>query len=143
MIEQLGESRREYLAEMLVKNGCRLIGQTVEQAGLRHLEGLFLIEILRQSERIAPVGPNTIIFENDRLIFTGVVSTIVDLEKIPGLVAAGDEAFEVSPDRTREGLLCEAVISPNSPLVGKNIRSANFRLIIMLPLLLFIEAVFE
>ena len=45
LLEQLGESRREYLAEMLVQPGCRLIGRTVEGAGLRQLPGLFLITI--------------------------------------------------------------------------------------------------
>ena len=47
MIEQLEETRREYLVEMLVQPGCRLAGKTVAEAGLRHLPGLFLIEIDR------------------------------------------------------------------------------------------------
>ena len=29
LIEQLEESRREYLVEMLVQPGCRLVGKTV------------------------------------------------------------------------------------------------------------------
>ncbi|MCA9110211.1 MAG: SLC13 family permease, partial [Planctomycetaceae bacterium] len=37
LLEQLGDSRREYLAEMLVQPGCRLIGQSIERAGLRQL----------------------------------------------------------------------------------------------------------
>lgn len=32
LLEQLGETRREYLAEMLVQPGCRLVGQSVEGA---------------------------------------------------------------------------------------------------------------
>src|SRR5262245_59420345 len=55
LLEQLGQSRREYLVEMLVKPGCRLIGQSVEAAGLRRLPGLFLIEIDRKGELIGPV----------------------------------------------------------------------------------------
>jgi hypothetical protein len=31
----LGESRREYIVDMMVQPGCRLIGQTVEAAGPR------------------------------------------------------------------------------------------------------------
>jgi di/tricarboxylate transporter len=127
LMEQLGESRREYLVEMLVQPDCRLIGQSVEQAGLRQLPGLFLIEIERQGRIIGPVGPAEVIESGDRLVFTGVVSTIVDLKKIPGLVPAADEAYEVTPRRTRGRMLCEAVISPTSPLIGKNIRGAEFR----------------
>lgn len=127
MIEQLGEARREYLVEMLVQPSSRLVGQSVAAAGLRHLPGLFLIEIDRDGEMIGPVGPEEVLRANDRLVFTGVVSTIVDLEKIPGLVPAADATYEVSPAKAHGRILCEAVISPTSPLVGQDIRNADFR----------------
>jgi di/tricarboxylate transporter len=112
---------------MLVQPGCRLVGQSVETAGLRHLPGLFLIEVDRAGTIIAPVSPEEVILAHDRLVFTGIVSTIVDLERVPGFVPAADTAYEFSPERQRGRRLCEAVISPSSPLVGKTIRSANFR----------------
>ncbi len=127
LLEQLGETRREFLVEMLVKPGCRLIGQTVEAAGLRHLPALFLIEIDRGDKLIGPVGPDELIRINDRLLFTGVVSSIVELEKIPGLIPATDPSYEVAPSQQRMRRLCEAVISENSPLIGKTIREADFR----------------
>lgn len=127
LIETLGEQRREYLAEMLVSPGCRLAGQTVEAAGLRSLPGLFLIEIDRDGGSIAPVGPDDRIEKNDRLIFTGVVDSIVELEQIPGLVPAADPSYEITPAKQRGRLLCEAVISSRSPLIGKTIREADFR----------------
>jgi hypothetical protein len=52
--EQLGESRREFLVEMQVQSNCRMIGQSIESAGLRHLPALFLIEIDRDDKLIAP-----------------------------------------------------------------------------------------
>ncbi len=127
MIEQLEATRREYLVEMLVQPGCRLIGKTVAAAGLRQLPGLFLIEIDRDGQAIGPVGPDEPIHANDRLVFTGVVNTIVNLEKVPGLVPAADARYEVSPSLQRGRQLCEAVISPSSPLVGRAVRDADFR----------------
>jgi di/tricarboxylate transporter len=127
MIEQLEETRREYLVEMLVQPGCRLAGKTVAQAGLRQLPGLFLIEIDRDGVVVGPVGPDEVIQADDRLVFTGVVNTIVDLEKIPGLVPAADSHYEVSPVKHWGRRLCEAVISPSSPLVGEAVRNADFR----------------
>lgn len=127
LMEQLGESSREYLVDMLVQPDCRLIGQTIEGAGLRHLPGLFLIEINREDRSIAPVGPDEIIRAGDRLTFTGVVSTIVDLERIPGLVPAADDGYETKAAARRNRRLCEAVISTTSPLIGKSIRDAEFR----------------
>lgn len=127
LIEQLDEQRREYLVEMLVQPECRLIGKTVEEAGLRHLRGLFLVEIDRESEMIAPVTPKDLIRAGDRLVFTGVVTTIVDLEKIPGLVPAGDMTYEIHPLERRLRHLSEAVLSRSSPLIGRTVRQANFR----------------
>ncbi len=127
LIEQLDEQRREYLVEMLVQPECRLIGKTVEEAGLRHLRGLFLVEIDRESEMIAPVTPKDLIRAGDRLVFTGVVTTIVDLEKIPGLVPAGDVTYEIHPLERRLRHLSEAVLSRSSPLIGRTVRQANFR----------------
>ena len=126
LFEQLGESRREYLVEMLVEPNCRLIGQTLEQAGLRQLAGLFLIEIDRKGRVLSPISPEEVIEARDRLVFTGVVSNIVDLEKIPGLVPIADPAYQLlSRDGGRQ--LCEAVVSSTSPLVGKSVREADFR----------------
>jgi di/tricarboxylate transporter len=127
LISQLSDSRREYLLEMQVLSDCRLVGQTVEAGGLRHLPGMFLIEIDRGDQIIAPVGPDDVIRANDRLVFTGIVSSIIELEQIPGLIPLADPTYEVSPKQKRNRSLYEAVISGISPLNGKTIRSANFR----------------
>ncbi len=127
LIEQLGESMREYLVDMLVQPGCRLVGQRIDQAGLRHLPGLFLYEIVREGRAISPVEPDEVLREGDRLTFTGAVGTIVDLERIPGLIPAADDNYETSEAKRRDRRLCEAVVSTTSPLVGKTIRGADFR----------------
>jgi len=127
LIEQLDEQRRNYLVEMVVQPQCRLVGKTVEEAGLRHLRGLFLVEIDRQGDVITPVAPNDTLRTGDRLIFTGVVTTIVDLEKIPGLVPAGDITYEFHPQRRQMRHLTEVVLSRSSPLIGTTVRLGNFR----------------
>ncbi len=127
LLEQFDERRREYLVEMLVQPECRLVGKTVGEAGLRQLRGLFLIEISREDELITPVTPSDMIHAGDRLVFTGVVTTIVDLEKIPGLVPAADLSYEVHPHQRQQRHLTEVVLSSSSPLMGRTVRSANFR----------------
>ena len=123
IIKQLDEQRREYLVEMSVELGSLLVGQTVEQAGLRHLDGLFLIEIDRAGHIITPVTPNTILAENDILVFTGAVDTIVELEQIPGLVPRVESEFRHHPERH----LVEVVLSRKFPLLQTTIREASFR----------------
>jgi di/tricarboxylate transporter len=123
--EELGDKRREYTATMIVESDCPLIGQNIEEAGLRHLEGLFLVEIDRQGRVITPVAPDMVIRSGDRLVFAGVISTIVELQRIRGLVPASEDEEPVKGQRGHR--LIEAVISISSPLVNQTIREANFR----------------
>lgn len=127
LIEQFTESSREYLVNLRVQSNCRLIGQMVQEAGLRQLPGLFLIEVTREDRVISPVPPDFVLKSNDILTFTGIVSTIVDLEKIQGLVPVADEGYETHAAKRRGRVLCEAVVSKTCPCIGKSIRDADFR----------------
>jgi len=123
LIEKFTESSREYLVNMCVQSNCRLVGQTIQEAELRQLPGLFLIEITRDDRAISPVPPDYMLKSNDVLTFTGVLSSIVELEKIAGFVPITDKRAT----RRRGNLLCEAVVSQACPSVGKSIRDADFR----------------
>jgi len=127
LLEQFGESPREFTVDMQIEPGCRLINKTIAEAGLRRLPGLFLIGVTRNEQVISPVGPDLVLLEGDRLTFTGVVSTIVDLERIAGLVPVADDSYSRDAAERRSAEYCEAVISGTSPLIHKNIRDANFR----------------
>lgn len=123
--EALGDRRREYMITMRVEEDCPLVNQSVEDAGLRALPGLFLVEIDRRGRAITPIGPDFPIRVGDHLVFAGVVSTIVDLQRIRGLVSVeDDEAQRLSASRRT---LVEAVVSSSSPLSGSTVKLANFR----------------
>jgi di/tricarboxylate transporter len=125
LMEQLGEQRREYTISMRVDPAGPLVGRTVSEAALRNLPGLFLVEIDRGLHAVTPVGPDEVLQAGDRLVFAGVVSTIVDVQRIRGLLpVAGTDA---GPEPARTLHLVEAVVSPSSPLVGESIREAGFR----------------
>ncbi|MFH5884873.1 SLC13 family permease [Halalkalibaculum sp. DA3122] len=117
---------REYTIEMIVDEGSQLSGKTIEEAGLRHLPGLYLVEIYRHEQIIAAVEPEERLRENDRLIFTGIVSSIVDLQQVKGISPATDQVFKLDAPR-RERLLIEAVVSQSHPMNGKTIKEGGFR----------------
>ncbi len=124
---ELGEHTREFVVEMKVSSDFPMIGRTVEEAKLRHLQGLFLFEINRGCNVLAPIKPDEKIMDGDRLFFTGLPETIYDLQKTPGLVAVKDIEFDMQNlDSDKLGTY-EAVISGNSPLVDKNVRECHFR----------------
>ncbi len=120
------ESAKEYVVEMKVKKGCELIGKNVEQAGLRNLRGLFLIDIEREGKSLGPVAPKEVVLAEDRLLFAGIPSAVVDLQEIPGLIPAAHEMFEKDFSRMRTHLV-EAVVSSGSPVLGKTVKECNFR----------------
>lgn len=117
---------REYTIEMIVREDSPLPGKTIEEAGLRHLPGLYLVEIYRKGHIIAAVDPDQKLHANDQLVFTGIVDSIVDLQQIQGLTPATDQVFKLNSSR-RERLLIEAVVSPTHPVNGKTIKDGRFR----------------
>ncbi len=117
---------RQYTVEMIVEPGSALIGQTIEQAGLRHLPQLYLIEIDRDGEAITAVPPTEVLRPNDRLVFVGVVESVVDLRKMRGLTPATNQVFKINAPQTQRCLI-EAVVSNSCPIVGRTIREGRFR----------------
>jgi di/tricarboxylate transporter len=124
---ELGETTREFVTEFKVTEDYPNVGKSIEEAGLRHLKGLFLFQIERDKKTIAPAGPDENIRINDRLFFTGIPQTIVELQKTPGLQLIKDSTFDLKYYDSDEIKTYEAVISESSPLIGKNVRESNFR----------------
>ncbi|MEB3289271.1 MAG: SLC13 family permease [Leptolyngbya sp.] len=117
---------REYTVEMVVEDHSPLAGKTVEQAGLRHLPGLFLTEIQRGEQLLTVVNPHEVLRDHDQLVFVGMVDSIVDLNQIRGLQPATDQVFKLDSPREERSLI-EAVVSNTCPLVGITIRQGQFR----------------
>lgn len=124
-IEQFKDIR-EYLLEMHVASGCVLAGQSIADAGLRNLPGLFLVEIVRKDQIFPVISPQTMIHAGDHLVFSGAVESVVDLLRIRGLTVATEQLFKLEGHQHQRRLF-EAVISAESPVVGINIRTARFR----------------
>lgn len=118
---------RQYTTAMRVDSEAGIVGQTVDQAGLRRLAGLFLARIEREEETLHAVAPTQVLRAGDRLVFVGVLDSVRDLQKIKGLSPVpGDEREELVGPRHASRLI-EAVVSQGSPLLGMSIRQASLR----------------
>ncbi len=120
------DDAREYTVEMLVEKDSALSGKTVEQAGLRQLPGLFLIEIDRDGLIMPAVSSYEVLQDGDRLVFAGVVASVVDLQKIRGLQPASKQIYKLDSPR-QDRVLVEAVVSDSCPVAGKSVRAGRFR----------------
>jgi di/tricarboxylate transporter len=125
VLQQFADSR-EYSVEMVVEAGSALVGRTIEEAGLRNLPNVYLMEIERDGRLLVAVSPRERLCADDRLVFVGVVDSVVDLKRIRGLKSATDQIFKVDAPR-HERCLVEAVVSTACPLVGQSIREGRFR----------------
>ena len=100
-------------------------GSRVDDAGLRHLEGVYLVEIQRAGGCITPVEPDRLLRDGDRLVFAGRSDLIVDLQRTRGLAPVDiDHVAAIdSPQHT----FFEAVIAAGGPLAGQTLEQADFR----------------
>ncbi|MDY0395025.1 SLC13 family permease [Virgibacillus halophilus] len=125
--EKMKEDSKEYIAEMQVTQDFANLDRSVKQAGLRELKGLYLIEIIRGKERISPVRSTTVIHAGDRLIFTGLISTIADLQKIKGLELETGTNITLHDLKDGSTNLVDAVVSDQASFLSKSIKQSKFR----------------
>ena len=114
-------NERSYMLEAEILSSSTMKGKTIEENGLRNLDGLFLVEIVRDDELISPVSPTENLKANDKLIFSGDVKNIGLLSQFDGL-----EVFSEAEGLLKENLT-EVLIRPNSVLVGNTLKKSSFR----------------
>ena len=120
------KNRREYVVGMKVTEKYPFIGKTIQDAGLRNLQNIYLIEIERHGKAFGPVSPKEKIQKGDILYFVGITSGIVDIQDTLGLVPATHKMFEKDFSEMSFHFV-EATISDSSPLLGRTIKEADFR----------------
>ncbi|MCB0973096.1 MAG: SLC13 family permease [Actinobacteria bacterium] len=123
--EQALESLRDFALHLEVASKGPLVGQTVTEAGLRHLSGVFLADIVRDDRHIGPVGPQEVLEAGDLLIFVGDVTDVLDLRARSGLIVPKDQAAVL--ESAREPLYFEAVVGRESPLVAHTLKEVGGR----------------
>ncbi|TWX71873.1 SLC13 family permease [Colwellia demingiae] len=111
----------EYLLEAEVATASALIGKSIEENGLRNLNSLFLVEIVRQGRLISPVCPEECLQAQDKLIFSGDISKVLTLQQFDGL-----NLYAEQDDLLRDNLT-EVLVKADSTIAGKTLKKAGFR----------------
>ncbi|TMP02608.1 SLC13 family permease [Pseudoalteromonas sp. S3178] len=120
-IEQNKATSEGYFIDAKVSVDSQLVGYSVEVNGLRHLESLFLVEIVRAGRLISPVSPSEIIHPSDRLIFCGDITKLLQLGQFSGLEIFAEKTGTINSNLT------EVVIRQESLLVGRTLKTTGFR----------------
>lgn len=111
----------EYLIEVEVDADSGLVGKSLLENGLRELEDLFLVEIVRGHHLISPVAPQEYIEAGDKLIFSGDIKQVKALESFDGL-----RLFAVEEGLLRKNMM-EVIVMPGATIEGKTVKDSAFR----------------
>ncbi len=112
----------EYLIEAIVTKQSTFINQSISKAGLRNLNDLYLVKIIREGKEYTSVSPNFILNANDRVVFAGETAKIANLVNNKNL-----ELYQHKSNTFKQRDLIELVISYNSYLAGNTVKEIRFR----------------
>ncbi|MDO4755439.1 MAG: SLC13 family permease [Parabacteroides sp.] len=115
-----------YTVELLVPTMSSLVGMTIKEAGLDHVDGGHLIEIIRlDHEIVTTVDDEEFIFGGDRLIFSGNIEKIMNLRDTYQLVNATHHVYSIDElDKNRK--LRMGSIGFNSSLINTRMCDISF-----------------
>lgn len=115
------QEHSQYFLEAEVATDSKLIGRTIDENGLRNLDSLFLVEVIRKGYLISPVTPDERVLAGDKLIFTGDVSKVLVLQQFDGLTLFAEQ------DDLLLNNLTEVLIKPGSSIIGMTLKKSGFR----------------
>jgi di/tricarboxylate transporter len=118
------EDVREFMVEVTVVPGGPVDGMSIQEAGLRHLAGVYLVQVEREGRAVAAVGPDFALAGSDTLRFVGNAFDVADLQERPGIEPVASQAGGLP-----SGLMVfyEAIVGVGSTLVGRSLRDVGFR----------------
>ena len=124
--EQSFETTSDYTVELLVPTDNPAVGESVADAGLYHVKGGSLVEIVRfDREVIMPVKPEEWILGGDRLIYAGQINDILELKRTHGLAAADHHVWSID-DIDEKRKMRTAYVTFGSSLIGRRMSEHSF-----------------
>ena len=120
-----GFNIREYLSEIVVMPGSRLIGQRVFESSLAEME-FRIVKVLRGKRNFVP-NVRSSIEEDDVLLVSGGVEELMAVKDASGIEIHAETKLEDEALQTEEVKIAELLITPKSTLIRRTLKEANFR----------------
>lgn len=122
--DDFSTNTRRYVIEVEIKENSGLHGKTITEAKLRDLQDLYLFQIIRKGTILSAVPYDTVLYEGDILLFAGNTDAIANLvQSNPALQIPQVGMFS----RKKNMDIVEIVISENSKICNKTLKTENFR----------------
>jgi len=118
---------RQYLAEAVIPEGSKLAGQTLGESRLGDTTELTVLGLRRGDVREVRPRSRTVLREGDTLLLEGAVEEILSLKDVAGIDLRTDFTVCDNDLEWDDVRMVEAMVPPDSPLVGRTARAATFR----------------
>jgi len=121
------DERREYITEAFVDESSPLIGKNLKETGIQNVNGIRVIDIVRLGSSLQTRLDQIVLKQGDRLVLACRASGIARARSIEGLDLETEADLGLEKIAEHEGMMVEAILGPNSDLLGKTIEEVNFR----------------
>lgn len=113
----------EYIVNVVVPESSELVGKSVDQFNRSDLD---ILELVREEERIAIPDPQLELKGNDTLVVRCSVSELKKLRKREEVTFLPERSLSDEQLESDDAMLVEAVIAPDSDLVGRKLEDTRF-----------------
>lgn len=123
--ETIGE--RNYQADVVLMENGPLVGKSPKQAKITRDAGLTVVKLIRGSETVEKKLDDLLLQPGDELIIEGLRADLLKIKDLKGLDFKADVHL-ADPDTEEDELtIVEGVLLPRSPLIGRSLRSLEFK----------------
>jgi di/tricarboxylate transporter len=123
----LGSSQGKFFrTELVVLRNSPLIGQKLGEVRTKKLRSGTILGVTRQHEPLDPPFDQIVLRDGDRIILNIAMSGVRDVQTIRGLALVPEAELGVEEIGIEETTLVEAIVSNNSPLLGKTLKELDF-----------------
>ena len=118
---------REFLMQVIVQADSPLIGKTITETLLKEIKEARILEVRRRGVPLTDPLDSLIIEQRDRILISVHGEDFEDLKDTEGLRLTSYQNLKLETLERRPAVLMEGIIGPQSPLVGRTLRSIKFR----------------
>src|SRR5690606_35534613 len=117
----------EYLTEIIIKKESNAVNKKIKDSPIIKNLNLDVIQITRNNKHSFIPNADTYIYENDRLLVKTKLEVIKELMEHPGILIKPGLKWSDALTAAGNIQLIEAIVAPNSFLIGKSIKQVHFR----------------
>ena len=121
------EDTRSFCSQVVVGENSPLIGKCLPDTDIGKSRTARVFEIIRDGLRVSDVPLDMLpLKQGDTLVMKGLAKDVAALRKEEGMSMGATSQSAETPGR-REVRIVEAIIGPNSPMLGKTVRKLGLR----------------